>query len=397
VRVLLLNDVSAPVGGAERATLLLRDGLRARGHEVVLLSSTAGARRGAPRAERLVPGSDRPRLKTLGRTFNPAAALGVARAVRELRPDVVHVRMFLQQLSPAVLPALRGVPALYHAVLPEAICPIALKLLPDGSVCPWPAGRVCHDAGCLSWPAWAALLGQQRLARALHPFRLVVANSRALALRLEAEGVPGPVEVVPNGVPVRTARPPLGPEPVVGFASRLVREKGADVLLRAFRRVVDALPAARLVVCGDGPQRPELEALAAALGLADRVVLTGHLAPDALEAALAPAWVQAVPSLWDEPFGLVAAEALMRGTAVVASGSGGLAEVVEDGRTGALVPPGDEAALAQALLGVLGDRGRAEALGEAARARALERFAAPVFVERFLGLYERIAAGARVS
>jgi glycosyltransferase involved in cell wall biosynthesis len=379
------------VGGAERLTGVLRDGLRARGHEVELLATRAGAGRGAPPAERVTFGSDRPRLKTLARTLNPPAALAVRRAVRELRPNVVHVRMYLQQLSPAILPALRGVPALYHAVLPEAICPIAQKLLPDGSVCPWPAGRVCHDAGCLSWPAAGALLAQEALARRWHPFRLVVANSRALALRLEGEGVPGPVEVVPNGVPVRAARPPLGDAPVVAFAGRLAREKGADVLLRAFRRVADALPAARLVVAGDGAQRPALERLAAALGLGDRVALLGHLPPDALERALEGAWVQAVPSRWDEPFGLVAAEAMMRGTAVVASGSGGLAEVVEDGRSGLLVPPGDEEALAGALLRVLRDRGEAERLGAAGRARALERFAEPAFVGRFAQLYERLA------
>ena len=70
-----------------------------------------------------------------------------------------------------------------------------------------------------------------------------------------------------------------------------------------------------------------------------------------MERRFAPAWVQSVPSTWSEPFGNVALEAMMRGIAVVSSDCGGLPELVRDGETGFLVPPGDEKALAAALAG----------------------------------------------
>jgi glycosyltransferase involved in cell wall biosynthesis len=102
------------------------------------------------------------------------------------------------------------------------------------------------------------------------------------------------------------------------------------------------------------------------------------------------AWVQVVPSRWAEPFGMVAAEAMMRGTAVVASGSGGLLEVVQNGHTGLLVPPESVDSLAQALLTLLRDRPLAETMGQAGRAVALAHFSETVFVDKFIHQYETL-------
>jgi glycosyltransferase involved in cell wall biosynthesis len=93
-----------------------------------------------------------------------------------------------------------------------------------------------------------------------------------------------------------------------------------------------------------------------------------------------------VPSRWPEPFGLTATEAMMRGTAVVASDIGGLADIVEDGVTGMRVPAGDEAALGSALVQILSDRMYAERLGAAARARARDAFT----LDRCLASFERL-------
>jgi glycosyltransferase involved in cell wall biosynthesis len=163
-----------------------------------------------------------------------------------------------------------------------------------------------------------------------------------------------------------------------------------DVLLRAMAQVNRVLPGARLLVAGDGPQRAALEQQSEALGNASRVTFLGFRPRHELPALLGSAWVQAVPSRWDEPFGLVAAESMMRGTAVVVSAAGGLAEQVVDGETGSVVPPGDADALAAALLRLLLDRDRAEEVGRAARLRALAEFSEERVVGRFAELYERL-------
>jgi glycosyltransferase involved in cell wall biosynthesis len=103
------------------------------------------------------------------------------------------------------------------------------------------------------------------------------------------------------------------------------------------------------------------------------------------------AWVVATPSILEEPFGLAAAEGMMRGTAIVASNHGGLAEIVLDGRTGILVPPRDVDALAGAIAGLLSDRERCEALGAEGHAWAREMLSRERCADRFLEAYEEIA------
>jgi glycosyltransferase involved in cell wall biosynthesis len=130
-----------------------------------------------------------------------------------------------------------------------------------------------------------------------------------------------------------------------------------------------------------------------AAGLSARVRWLGHLSREALEREIADAWVQVAPSLWDEPFGLVAAEAMMRGTAAVVSATGGLGEQVVDGKTGFHVPPGDVVALANVLVRLLRDRRYAEEMGTAARVHALANFTEDRVIGQFEELYHRLMAG----
>jgi len=118
--------------------------------------------------------------------------------------------------------------------------------------------------------------------------------------------------------------------------------------------------------------------------------MLGHLSHPEMECLFDGAWVQTVPSLWAEPFGLVAVEAMMRGTAVVASDSGGLSEIVQHGRTGFLIPTGNIRALAEALLLLLKDRGLAEQMGEAGHEIALARFNETAYVDSFVQLYQTL-------
>ena len=389
MKILLVNDNAALIGGAEIMALTLRSGLERRGHEVRLLAS--GDRTSNDRADYTCFAA-RPPLQVAVQAANLSAHLAMRRALREFQPDVVHVRMFLTQLSPLILPPLRNVPSLYHAVMYETICPTGLKRKPDGTSCHDPAGAVCLR-DCVSLKAWLPLMAKLRLWRRWRDsFNRIVANSNATRQRLEAEGVVVD-EVVWNGVPTVPARlsGPSGP-PTVVFAGRLAPEKGADVLLRAFAMIASKIPDSRLVIAGDGPMRSFLEKESEEAGLGDRVEFAGHLLRRELETRFADAWVQAVPSTWDEPFGIVAAEAMMRGTAVVASHSGGLAEIVESGQTGTLVPPGDASALARALIPFLSDRTEADRAGRAGRSRALARFGEDAFVDRFLTIYHQLVA-----
>ncbi len=389
MKILLVNDHSTLAGGAEISILILRNELRLRGHDVRVFASSAQEGEGERFADYECFGTTSG-FRTLLQSFNPFAFWRLGQVLAEFKPDVVDVKLFLTQLSPLILPALRNVPALYDVNWLRPICPLGTKMLPDRTLCRAPAGWVCYQSRCLPMRDWIPLMLQMKLWRRWRrTFKLVVAHSEAVKRRLLEEGI-GPVEVVPHGIPEAAPRPPLSEPPTVAFAGRLVPEKGIDILVRAFAKVREEIPSARLLVAGEGKERENLEKLARDLKLGPAASFLGKLTREEMEQAFAPAWVQAVPSIWEEPFGIVAVEAMMRGTAVVASNSGGLAEIVQDERSGILVPPGDPDSLAQALIRPLQNRELAEGMGRKGREIAQARFCVSNFVDRWIQLYEKL-------
>lgn len=389
MRILLVNDYGTAAGGAERVTHELRSALRARGHDARLLASTASPVPLPVDAEYPCYGTNgwaRPFLQVL----NPSATRALRRALAAFQPDLVHVRMFLTQLSPAILPLLAGRPALLHVGNQQITCPLNTKILPDGSPCGHRAGRACHRAGCVSLAGLARTTCQLRQWRRWRGvFRSIVANSHALAGALEAGGVPVD-EVAHNGTRLVPPRPPLGDPPTIACAGRVTAVKGVDDLISAMPAIIAQVPGARLLVAGDGPERARIERQIAATGLQPHVTMLGHLARLALDERLAQAWVHVTPSRYPEPFANTTLEAMARGTAVVGTAVGGTPEAVDDGVTGFLVPPGDPARLATALVRLLRDRPLAEQMGAAGRARVLRQFTVDHMVDRFERVYARI-------
>lgn len=165
--------------------------------------------------------------------------------------------------------------------------------------------------------------------------------------------------------------------PVVALACRATPEKGGQHLLRAFEKLCQGVDWRRgkplLVYMGSGPALRDWQEIRDRLTCAEHVLFAGYRT-DADE-ILGAADVAVVPSIWAEAFGLSALEPMSRGTPVVASEVGGLPEVIEHEKTGLLVPPGDEDALAHALGRLLKNPEERRRMGEKGRARTLENFA----------------------
>jgi glycosyltransferase involved in cell wall biosynthesis len=178
--------------------------------------------------------------------------------------------------------------------------------------------------------------------------------------------------------------------PVVGFVGRLIPRKGPLELVQAAAAIRAVRPEVRVVVVGDDPYEDEDPEYAAAVRAAPGVDHVGRVAEAA--GIMRHLDVLVLPSR-QEPFGTVVAEAMAAGTPVVATRVDGLPELVEDGVTGALVEPGDTAALAVAVLRVLAER---EQMGEAARAAA-QRFGADAYADRVEALLLEILPGERAS
>ncbi len=393
MRVLLANDSSSLSGGAEVMTLRIAEYLRRRGHEVRVFSSDVDTGGGPPQADYLCANiRSKFYLNTL---HNFSAASRLKEAVNDFRPDLIHVRMFLTQLSPAILPVVARVPSMAHVVWYRAICPTGLKMLPDGSRCTVRRGVACLTNGCLKPVDWAARLVQLQLfERRKDAFRLYLANSRAVGVELEKNGL-GPVRVLWNAVPIRPQRDGLDAEPSLLYVGRLAEGKGLDVLLKAVRGVLDTGVRVRLDIVGSGPERRNLEQMANSLGLGQSVRFHGHLPQRELEENFRGAWAQIVPSVWPEPFGISAAEAMMRGIPVIAARSGGLAEFIQNDRTGILVSPGSAEELSTAILRMVGDKPLADRLGQFARQFAIDYLSEKPFTDQLLEAYEAVLSNSR--
>jgi glycosyltransferase involved in cell wall biosynthesis len=212
------------------------------------------------------------------------------------------------------------------------------------------------------------------------------------------------VELISNSVDLAQFDEPGADDPMpptanegrtvtVGFLGRLEEQKGAVYLIRAAAKVLAHNRAVRFVIAGDGRLREPLESLARKLGVAEAVTFLGWRRDSA--ALLKQIDILAMPSLW-EAFGLSAAEAMAAGKPVVASSVEGLPEVVEDGRTGILVSPADDDALARAILDLSVDPARRRAMGIAGRARVERLFSLDQMIARNEQLYQRLADAGRV-
>jgi len=361
---------SRELGGAELSLLMLIEGIdRERWAPTLLLDEAPGSEAIGERAAELGAEVRYVAPMPLG-LAGARRATGLARRLRSERPAIFHTHMSWP---------LAGKWALAAAVLARVPSVGTVQLIPEF--------RLERSS---FWQLRALAHGVDRYAAVSRD----VADELAQRFRWPAERI----EVVYNAVRLErfgASAPPdlrkeLGGEgrPLVLTCARLDEQKGHDVLLRAAAE----LPGVAFALAGEGPLRAELEALAAELGLSDRVRFLGRR--DDVPALLAACDVFALPSLY-EGSSLAVLEAMAARRAVVSSAIGGTEELIEDGRSGLLVAPGDSEALRGALERALGDASLREALAAAARERVERDFTPEAMVSANERIYAELIGDGR--
>lgn len=241
-------------------------------------------------------------------------------------------------------------------------------------------------------------LRRSRYALLLHQASLVVGVSRQVVEPFLEDGMEADkTRVIYNGIDFSRLRRKTGASPrrrlgiaddatVISAIGSLIRRKGQDVLIRAFA-LLGPTRNVYLLVVGDGPERANLERLAAELGAQPRIRFLGY--SDDVGGICTATDILALPSRMDS-FGLVLAEAGYYGLPVVATDVGGIPEVIEDGVTGLLVPPEDPPALAAGLARLIDDRDYRERLGRAGKKRVEALFSVERMTANFHEAYDRL-------
>jgi glycogen(starch) synthase len=392
LRVLILSWEYPPVvvGGLGRHVHALSVALAAAGHSVTVVTRHAP---GAPMEElregvRIVRAPEDPPMFPLATpsllawtmAFNHSLTRAALHAAATETYDVIHAHDWLVTHTAVTLKHHLGVPlvATIHATeagrhqgwLPEEMnkCIHSVEW--------WLAREACRVVVCSSYMRWEV--------------------TRLLDLPANR------VDVIPNGVDNRAWRSPprkvaaarsrfAAGGPLIGFAGRLVYEKGVQHLVSALPQLSDSHPGLRVVIVGDGPHKDELQQEVRRLRVQNAVSFPGFLCTKELPAVLAATDAVVVPSIY-EPFGMVALEAAAAGAPLAVASTGGLAEIVQSGVTGVTFPAKDPAALAGAVSTLLSDGVFARRVARKARSMVINRYGWATIAEQTVTAYDAAAA-----
>ena len=375
LRVMLMTD-EMEVGGSQRQIVQLAMGLKERGIECVVLYFI--------KPSFLVDRLHAAGIQTLRvdkrRRVDPEFVWKLRQAIRQWAPDVLHCYSFTAELWGAI--ATRLLPASERPTLITSV----------RGTYEW------YSANQWRMKHWASQRSQG-----------IISNSREGAEYAARQmGLPmSRFSIVHNGVEVPeppadavaalrkeyTATTPNGQadapfETLLLFVGRLVEHKNLPRLLDAFARVAAERPHVRLLLVGGGPLHDTLAARIRELKLDERALLLGERSDVA--ALMKAADLLVAPSL-REGMSNVILEAMALGLPVLATRVGGTPEVIEDGRHGVLVDPTDTQALADAMLQLIDDPVRRQAIGQAGRQKVLEQYSPPAMVSAMLKEYSRVS------
>jgi glycosyltransferase involved in cell wall biosynthesis len=377
LRVALFTDADV-FAGTERHMLDLARGLRAAGMLPSLASPRISVLADRAQAEGI------PHIPVEKGGFIDVAAIRTLRQkLRSGEIDVIHAHNGRTALSAALAVKLerRGAYVLtQHFLIPSRATRTGIKGWVSNALHRW----ISRGAGHI----------------------IAISDASRLGIEQRGESARANVTTVPNGIaapdpsklsPPAEIRAALGiapARPLIVCAARLEREKDVASLIAAMPAVIAAVPDAACVIAGDGSERAARAAQIEALGLAGSVFLAGFR-EDAMSIINA-ADIFVLPSL-AEPFGLVLIEAMSLGKPVIATDAGGPREIVENGRTGLLVPPADPASLGAAICKLLLDGTLRTSMGDAGRERFEKHYTLPRMSAAIIETYRKAMNGAHPS
>lgn len=387
MRILHINKFLWVAGGVERYMFDAAALCERRGHEIAYFAMADEARnRTSAQSPYFVSNLDfkaaspasmlSKSAKVLGKTIYSFESKRKLRdLVRDVQPDVAHLHLIDHHISPSILPVLRdaGIPIVQSIHEYKRICPNYRLYIPhENALCErCLSGHYYHCAvhRCLKHSLPVSTLAAVAMAfhKALRIYEdnvdLFLCSTQFLADKLAQGGMPkDKLRHVPLTLDLDRYISDQAPGDYAVFVGRLEREKGVHTLIEAMKTHPDR----KLIVVGDGPERPALEASAREAGLSG-VEFAGFQEGQALHDLIAGARFLVMPSEWYEPCGLAAWEAFAFGRPVIASRIGGIPEHVRDGETGLLFEPGNAEDLAARIARLFDDAVRCDELGRNGR------------------------------
>jgi len=390
MRILFLSEFYHPVGGAEQYMLSIMKTLEMHGHDVgIIYSAPVPEHFSMP--DRYTRASGLLMLTRLD--LNEEDLSELDQIVASFRPDVLYVH---QVHSFALLRHLADRWPLIKFVHDHRfICPAGPAFLPVGkSNCLGPCGLVrcaltagIHLCCGVRWPhrLIAEIHNHRRGLNLILDTRLIVASRYMHQILVRNGFSESRIEILPQFCEFENATPGIQGNYIL-FCGRLQDVKGLDLLIRSMKTWPKELG---LIVLGEGPERSKCEALAIKLGVENRVRFLGFVPNHDEQVWFSGCLALAVPSIWGEPFGIVGLEAMCHAKPVIAFNVGGIAEWLEDGKTGRLVRTGEVGGLAKAIQEMHTNRDLAKIFGETGRNRYFQMFSRDQHLRQLLTILKQ--------
>lgn len=403
MNILNIHQKYYAFGGAEKYFMSLEALLKSHGHQVIPFVARDDRNRPSPWQDYFPWGSDFERKSLqdiLGFIYSPAASRSLDSLLGHAAVDLAHLHIYYGKLTGSILPVLkkRGIPVIQTLHDYKLVCPV-YSLQRHGTDCRDCSGGHFYrgamhrcNRGSLSRSLLSvAEMYVARLLGSMDSIDRFLCVSHAQKRILCDMGVPaGKMTVLHNFIDVQEFQPEYAVGDYLLYFGRMERVKGIYTLIEAARQAGQTL-----VMAGDGAELENIRQLEAAAIRDGRLVLTGMLTGQPLKDLVRNAACVVIPSEWGETFGLVAAEAMASGKAVIAANIGGLPEVIEDGVTGYLFEPGSVDDLVAKIRQLLSDPERVSSMGANGRLRVEKHFSPQSHYEKINSIYADVIGSSR--
>lgn len=361
MKILLINDNGSQTGGAEKYIINLKTFLKNK-HDVRLFSANS-----------INSYSDFSFNKSTNKfriysdqIFNFDSFKEMKKTLKIFNPDVVHIHNIDKAISASILSLFKNIPIVMTIHDYDLVYPGFEYLRAHD--CKMPSGKYCNKCTTRKSYILFKLKNRIRVPIIKKNIDLFIASSTYI-LKIIREGLEIKNIIHINyGIKLYKYVPLINTNQLL-FVGRLEKTKGIYSLIYAYDKICKQYPNIKLVIAGDGKEKYNLIALVKKLKLKN-IKFTGWLKDEEIGSFYKFSSILIIPSIWEEPFGLVGIEAMSVGRPVIASRVGGIPEWLDDGKTGYLVDPGNSEQIAERVIQLLSDKKLLEQMGKNARKKA---------------------------
>lgn len=347
MKILIVNDYITNIGGTEKYIYSLKEFLEKKQHTVLIHGSDKNLEEYKSSQKNISL------YKYFIKIFNINTYWNLKKIINDINPDIIHIQNFYNELSPSILLAIKNIPTIMTVHDCLMINPVSILSDRTGKEC---KKRTCR--GCLNCIGWKGTIYEKIKypihKKLLNKISLFITPSYYMNDFMQEAGF-NPIITIPNGIKMLKYSKIKNYYSLL-YIGRLTKEKGLEYLLRAMPEIITRFPDVKLQLIGDGVNKDYFVDIIEKLNIKNNINFVGSIGTDEIEKYYHDSSIVIVPSIFPDNFPTVCIEAMSAGRPIIGTAMGGIPELIDDSKTGFLVPPYDSQKLAEKIITLLSDK-----------------------------------------